>query len=138
MLRGSWFPVGLDSPAAFHNTLANSQNFVFQKMRGAFPSQDDAQALFHHQKALRLARELLSDPTKHTSNEVLGTIVSFTCHHVSGPAQCKAESLRIQALLGSFAGGEWKQHQDALLKLIELRGGFDMIDRECLRITVSW
>jgi hypothetical protein len=75
--------VGLDSPAAFHNALANSQNFVFQKMRGAFPSQDNAQALVHHQKALRLARELLSDSTKHTSDEALGTIVSFTCHHVS-------------------------------------------------------
>ncbi|KAF3032390.1 hypothetical protein E8E12_003484 [Didymella heteroderae] len=123
LLRGSWFPVGLDSPAAFHNTLANSQNFVFQKIRGAFPSQDNAQALVHHQKALRLARELLSDSTKYTSNEVLGTIVSFTCHH---------------ALLGSFAGGEWKQHQGALLKLIELRGGFDTIDQEHLRITVSW
>lgn len=88
MLRGSWFPVGLDSPAAFHNALANSQNFVFQKMRGAFPSQDNAEALVHHQKALRLARELLGDPNKQTSNEALGTIVSFTCHHVSAPAQC--------------------------------------------------
>lgn len=79
--------MGLDSPAAFHNVLANSQNFVFQRMRGAFPSQDDAQALVHHQKALRLARELLSDSTKHTSDEALRTIVSFTCHHVSESAQ---------------------------------------------------
>ena len=41
-------------------------------------------------------------------------------------------------MLGNFAGGEWKQHHDALLKIIELRGGFDTIDQEHLRITVSW
>ncbi|KAH6638809.1 hypothetical protein C7974DRAFT_387349 [Boeremia exigua] len=122
-LRGSWFPVGLDSPAAFHHALANSQNFIFQQMNGFYPSQDNAQALAHHQKALSLARKLMSDPAKHTSNEALGTIVSFTCHH---------------ALLGSFAGGEYKKHQDALLKMIELKGGFDSIDWEPLRITVSW
>ncbi|KAF1363411.1 hypothetical protein EJ07DRAFT_152225 [Lizonia empirigonia] len=122
-LRGSWFQVGLESPAAFHNVLANSQNFIFQKMDGNFPSVDNALALVHHQKALRLARELLSDSTNHTSNEAVGTMVSFTCHH---------------ALLGSFAGGEWKQHQNALLKIIRLRGGFETIDQEHLRITVSW
>lgn len=60
-----------------------SQNFIFQKIDGNFPSVDNALALVHHQKALRLARELLSDSTNHTSNEAVGTIVSFTCHHVS-------------------------------------------------------
>lgn len=122
-LRGSWFPVGLESPAAFHNALANSQNFIFQKMFGYFPSQDHDQALTHHQKALRHARELLSDTAKQTSDEALGTIVSFTCHH---------------ALLGSFAGGEFKQHQEAISKIVRLRGGFDNITWEPLRITISW
>ncbi|UPX19979.1 uncharacterized protein EKO05_0010227 [Ascochyta rabiei] len=122
-MRGCWFPVGLDSPAAFHHLLANSQNFLFQKTNGRFPSQDNALALVHHHKALRLARELMSDSSKYTSNEAVGVIVSFTCHH---------------ALLGSFAGGEWKQHQDALVKIIEMRGGYDTIHEEHLRITVSW
>ena len=81
-LRGSWFPVALETPAAFHNTLANSQNFVFKEMYGFFPSQDDAQALMHHQKALRLTRDMMSDSSKHTSLDALSTIVSFTCHHV--------------------------------------------------------
>lgn len=83
-LRGSWFPVGLDSPAAFHNMLANSQNFMFQKIFGHFPSQNNALALTHHQKALHLARKLMRDPAKHQSNEAVGVIVSFTCHHMSG------------------------------------------------------
>ncbi|KAF9691459.1 hypothetical protein EKO04_010905 [Ascochyta lentis] len=122
-MRGSWFPVGLESPAAFHHILANSQNFIFQRKYGYFPSQDNALALVHHQKALRLARELMSDVSKHTSNEALSVIVSFTCHH---------------ALLGNFAGGEWKQHQAALLKIIGMRGGYETINQEYLRITVSW
>ncbi|KAF2629211.1 hypothetical protein BU25DRAFT_364230 [Macroventuria anomochaeta] len=137
-LRGSWFPVGLDSPAAFHHALANSQNFIFQKMYGYFPSQDNAQALIHHQKALRFARELLSDSTKHTSNKALGTIVSFICHHVSTASEDGDQGLQAQALLGSFGGGEWKQHHNALLEIIDLRGGYNTIDQEYLRITISW
>lgn len=63
--------------------LANSQNFLYQKMYGFFPSEDNAQALIHHYKALHFARKLLNDATKQTSNEALCAIVSFTCHHVS-------------------------------------------------------
>ncbi|KAJ8113822.1 hypothetical protein OPT61_g4146 [Boeremia exigua] len=84
---------------------------------------DNAQALAHHQKALRLARKMFNDPANQTSDEAIGTIVSFTCHH---------------ALLGGFASGEYMQHQKALLKIIDLRGGFDTIDKEYLRITISW
>lgn len=82
-MRGSWFPVSLGSAAAFHNTLANSANFLFQKTRGYFPSQDNAVALTHHHKALHAATELMKDPDKRMSIEALGTIESFICHHVS-------------------------------------------------------
>ncbi|KAJ4986548.1 hypothetical protein SVAN01_07984 [Stagonosporopsis vannaccii] len=122
-LRGSWFLVGLESPAAFHHVLANSQNFLFQKMYGFFPSQDNAQALFHHHKALHFARKLLSDSTKQTNNEALCVVVSFTCHH---------------ALLGNFTGGEFRQHQEALSKIVKLRGGYHTVDWDPLRITISW
>lgn len=137
-LRGSWFPVGLDSPAAFHHVLANSQNFAFRKMHGYFPLQNDGVALIHHQKALRLTREILSDSTKHTSDEAVAAIVSFTCHHVSIVSISNDYCLQSQALLGNFTGGEWKQHQDALLKIVSLRGGIDTIQQEYLRITISW
>lgn len=44
----------------------------------------------------------------------------------------------FQALLGNFAGGEWHKHRSALLKIVALRGGFDEIKTEHLRITLSW
>jgi hypothetical protein len=43
-----------------------------------------------------------------------------------------------KALLGSFAGGEFLKHRNALLKIIGLRGDFADIKSENLRITVSW
>jgi hypothetical protein len=62
--------------------LANSQNFIFQKLNGFFPSQDDALALTHHHKALRHASEMMKIPQKHSSDEAIGAVVSFMCHHV--------------------------------------------------------
>ena len=44
----------------------------------------------------------------------------------------------LQALLGSFAGGEWRKHRNALLKMVALRGGFEQIKNEDLRITLTW
>jgi len=43
-----------------------------------------------------------------------------------------------QALLGSFTGGEFHKHRNALTKIVALRGGFEAIKAEYLRITVSW
>ncbi|KAF2125502.1 hypothetical protein P153DRAFT_348731 [Dothidotthia symphoricarpi CBS 119687] len=122
-LRGSWYPVGLSCAATFHNVLSNSQNFIFEKLHGHFPAQDNAQALTHHHTALRLANEMINDPTKYMSDETVGTVASFMCHH---------------SLLGSFAGGEWHKHRNALINIVELRGGFAAIDQENLRITLSW
>jgi hypothetical protein len=75
--------VGLSSAVAFHNMLANSQNFIFQKLNGYFPSQDDALALTHHHKALRQANKLMKAPHTHNSDEAIGAVVSFMCHQVS-------------------------------------------------------
>jgi hypothetical protein len=75
--------VGLSGVASFHNMLANSQNFIFQNLNGYFPSQDDALALVHHHKALRNGSELMKDSKMHNSDETLGAITSFMCHHVS-------------------------------------------------------
>jgi hypothetical protein len=75
--------VGLSSATAFHNMLANSQNFIFQKLNGYFPSQDDALALTHHHKALRQVCEMLKIPHNHNSDEAIGAVVSFMCHQVS-------------------------------------------------------
>jgi hypothetical protein len=67
--------------------LANSQNFIFQKINGYYPSQDDALALTHHHKALRQTHEMMKDPLKHKSDETLGAVVSFMCHHVGQQLQ---------------------------------------------------
>ncbi|KAF2845127.1 hypothetical protein T440DRAFT_493642 [Plenodomus tracheiphilus IPT5] len=122
-LRGSWYPVSLSSPAAFHNVLANSQNYLFQKMNGYFPSQDDHLALAHRHKALIHANEMMKDTLKHTSDEMIGTVASFLCH---------------LALLGSFGNGDWAKHRNALVRIIGLRGGYDTIDKESLRCTITW
>jgi hypothetical protein len=63
--------------------LAMSQNFVFQKANGYFPSQDDAIALTHHHEALRLAGEMMRRPGWHRTDEAIGTILSFMAHQVS-------------------------------------------------------
>jgi hypothetical protein len=63
--------------------LANSQNFIFQKTNGYFPSQDDAIALTHHHEALRLAGEMMRRPGWHGTDEAIGTILSFMAHQVS-------------------------------------------------------
>jgi hypothetical protein len=69
--------------ACFHNMLANSQNFIFQKLNGFFPSHDDALALAHHHKALRSVSELMKRTESHTSDETIGAVSSFMCHQVS-------------------------------------------------------
>jgi hypothetical protein len=65
--------------------LANSQNFIFHKLNGFFPSQDDALALTHYHKALRNASEMMKVPESHNSDETLGAVTSFMCHQVSLP-----------------------------------------------------
>ncbi|KAF1829240.1 hypothetical protein BDW02DRAFT_536696 [Decorospora gaudefroyi] len=122
-LRGSWYPVGLSDAGAFHNMLANSHNFLFQKRNGYFPLQDDALALKHHHKALRYTSELLKDPAQHLSDRALGAVVSFMIHHT---------------FLANFSSGDWEKHRDALIKIVALRGGIDTITKAHLRITVNW
>lgn len=43
-----------------------------------------------------------------------------------------------KAILGNFSGGDWYKHRSALARIVELRGGFDKIDKEHLRITLTW
>ncbi|ENI07978.1 hypothetical protein COCC4DRAFT_20880 [Bipolaris maydis ATCC 48331] len=123
VLRGSWYPVGLSYIPAFYNMLANSQNFLFEKRHGYFPSQDDAVALRHHHKALRHTTEMMKDPKMHQSDELIGSMVSFMIH---------------QALLGNFPNDGWQKHADALARIVQLRGGYDSITTDFLRVTVSW
>ena len=119
--------------------LANSQNYIFQKLNGFFPSQDDALALTHHHKALRQAGEMMKNSKTLNSDDTIAAVASFMCHHVSLlPDVYSLVTDASQALLGSFAGGEFHKHRNALLKVVGLRGGFDAIKTEHLRITVSW
>jgi hypothetical protein len=83
-MRGTWYPVGLSNEVAFFNMLANSQNFIFQKLNGFFPSQDDSLALTYHYKALRRAGEMMKEPQTHNSEAIIGAVISFMIHHVSG------------------------------------------------------
>jgi hypothetical protein len=82
-MRGTWYPVGLSNGPAFLNMLANSQNYVFQKLNGFYPSQDDALALTYHHKALRQANAMKNAQTLNT-DDTIAAVVSFMCHHV-GP-----------------------------------------------------
>ncbi|CAN9130044.1 unnamed protein product [Alternaria alternata] len=122
-LRGSWYPVGLSDAAAFYNMLSNSQNFLFQKRNGYYPSQDDAIALRYHNKALGHTAQMMNDPSKRLSDEVIGAVVSFMIHF---------------ALMGNFTDDDWHKHSSALVRIVELRGGYDAIAKEYLRITISW
>ncbi|ORY19314.1 hypothetical protein BCR34DRAFT_472425 [Clohesyomyces aquaticus] len=120
-LRGSWWPVGLYDAAAFHNVLSNSRLFILMFHAGSYVSEDDSESLFHHTTALQLVNEKLKDPAHHKSDELIGTVCSFMCH---------------EYIIGKY--GRFNEHRDALMKIIELKGGIDAITREELRITVSW
>jgi hypothetical protein len=63
--------------------LANSQNFIFQKLNGFFPTQDHGLALVHYHKALRHASEIMKDLQTWNNEEVIVAAGSFMCHHVS-------------------------------------------------------
>ncbi|KAL1799052.1 hypothetical protein ACET3X_003089 [Alternaria dauci] len=121
-LRGSWYPVALNDAAAFYNMLSNSHNFLSQKRNGYYPSQDDAIALGYHNKALRHTAQMMRDPTKRLSDEIICAVVSLMIHF---------------ALMGNFTG-DWQKHSSALVRIVGLRGGYDTIAKEYLRITVSW
>jgi hypothetical protein len=119
--------------------LSNSQNFLFQRHNGYYPSQDDAIALKHHNKALRHTAQMMNDPNKRTSDEVIGAVASFMIHFVSSLYRDDGDKADIfQALLGNFTGNDWQKHSNALVRIVGLRGGYDAITKEYLRITVSW
>jgi hypothetical protein len=44
----------------------------------------------------------------------------------------------FKAILGSFSSGDWYKHRNALIRIVRLRGGFETIDKEHLRITLTW
>jgi hypothetical protein len=52
------------------------------KRNGYFPSQDDHVALTHRQKAYRCTIEIMKDPSKHKSDEMIGAVVSMMSHLV--------------------------------------------------------
>jgi hypothetical protein len=62
--------------------LSISQSFIFQKLNGSLPSQNDTLALAHFCKALRAANEMMKDSLQHKSDEMLVTVASLMCHHV--------------------------------------------------------
>lgn len=82
-LRGSWWPVGLADPAAFYMVLGNSRLYMLKELNGAFVTQDDAVSLLHQNNAIRSMGEKMKDPRHHTSDELLGAVGAFMCHHVS-------------------------------------------------------
>ena len=119
--------------------LSNSQNFLFQKRNGYYPSQDDAIALRYHNKALGHTAQMMNDPSKRLSDEVIGAVVSFMIHFVGNMYYNDSGEADIsQALMGNFTGDDWHKHSSALVRIVELRGGYDAIAKEYLRITISW
>ncbi|KAF2646863.1 hypothetical protein P280DRAFT_441310 [Massarina eburnea CBS 473.64] len=120
-LRGAWYPVGLSDPAAFYNILSNARLYMLKDLSGAFPRQDDALSLSYQNVALRLLREKMKDPRQHDSDQLLAAITSFMSHHY---------------ILGSFDG--WGHHRNAMTRVIQLRGGFENVNAQELRLTISW
>jgi hypothetical protein len=88
-LRGAWWPVGLADKASFYNVLANSRLYMLKELTGAFVQQDDALSLSHQNAAFRSMVEKMNDPKQHDSDELLGCIASFMCHHVCTIMQCR-------------------------------------------------
>ncbi|KAJ4293499.1 hypothetical protein N0V90_008782 [Kalmusia sp. IMI 367209] len=120
-LRGAWYPVGLSDKAAFYNVLANARLYMLKELTGAFVQRDDALSLAQQNNALRMMSEKMKDPKHHASDEMLGAVLSFMCHHY---------------ILGAFAG--WEHHRDAMIRMTTLRGGVNNITQESLRVTLSW
>jgi hypothetical protein len=44
----------------------------------------------------------------------------------------------FKALFGDATGSGWYKHRNALLGIVGLRGGFNTISKENLRITLTW
>lgn len=82
VLRGAWWPVGLSDQAAFYNVLANARLYMLKELTGVFAQKDDALSLSHQNSAFRLLSTKMQDPKQHNSDELLGSIASFMCHHV--------------------------------------------------------
>lgn len=74
--------MGLADKAAFHNVLANSRLYMLRELNGGFVQHDDALILSQQNSAIRLISEEMKDPQKHLSDELLGAVASFMCHHV--------------------------------------------------------
>lgn len=82
-LRGAWWPVGLADQAAFYNVLANARLYMLKELTGVFVKQDDALSLSQQNAALQLMSKKMKDPKHQASDEMLGAVSSFMCHHVS-------------------------------------------------------
>jgi hypothetical protein len=55
---------------------------MLKELTGAYSQKDDALSLSYQNAAFRLAGEQMKDPTQHASDELLGSVGSFMCHHV--------------------------------------------------------
>ncbi|KAF2113766.1 hypothetical protein BDV96DRAFT_601240 [Lophiotrema nucula] len=121
LLRGAWYPVGLSDPATFTGVLANSALYITMRQVGSFITEDSPESLQYHSRTLSMVQTKLSDPNQHTTDALIGNIASLMCHDF---------------IIG--ANESHNEHKKALMKILELRGGLGTIEREDLRITLSW
>ncbi|KAJ4346443.1 uncharacterized protein N0V89_010372 [Didymosphaeria variabile] len=120
-LRGAWWLVGLSDKATFYNVLANARLYQLKELTGTFVQKSDLLGLSMQNHALRSMTDRIKDSEGHASDEMIGAVSSFMCYHY---------------ILGEFEG--WENHRNALARMTGLRGGFNNIAQESLRITVSW
>lgn len=129
--------VGLSDKAAFYNVLANARLYQLKELTGTFVQKSDSLSLANQNRAIRSLTEKMKDPKYQASDEMIGAVSSFMCHHVS---HCSSQALPWlivwQYILGNFEG--WEVHRDAMARAAALRGGINSITNESLRITVSW
>ncbi|KAF1994142.1 hypothetical protein P154DRAFT_527291 [Amniculicola lignicola CBS 123094] len=121
LLRGAWWPVGLSDASIFQVVLANSQLFFNMFRNGLSEPAVNTESLALHSKGLQLVSKKMKDPAQHTSDIILGAVAAFMCHDY---------------IIGRY--DSWSKHKEALMKMIELRGGLETITREELRISLSW
>lgn len=95
--------------------------YQLKELNGTYLQEDDSLSLAIQNKALRSLTEQMRDSKHQASDEMVGSVCAFMCHHY---------------ILGVFTG--WEAHRDALMRMIDLRGGFQNISNEALRITISW
>jgi hypothetical protein len=77
-----WFTIGIADRSAFHLTMANAA-MLFDMETGT-KSAETTESTKYYTASLRSINKRLQDPVDGISEGVIGTVLGFACHDVSG------------------------------------------------------